>query len=37
MIEEQGRKQTDATTNQNERLAALTNKDDYKNNHKKVF
>ena len=29
-IEEQGRKQIDAITNQNERLAALTNEVDYK-------
>ena len=31
-IEEQGRKQIDAITNQNKRLAALTNKDDHKDN-----
>ena len=30
-IEEQGKKQVDAITNQNERLEALTNKDDHKN------
>ena len=31
--EEQGRKQIDAITNQNEKLAALTNKDDHKENY----
>ena len=36
-IEEQRRRQTDAITNQNEKLAALTNKDDHKDNCKKVF
>ena len=30
-IEEQEKKQVDAITNQNERLEALTNKDDHKN------
>ena len=33
-IGEQGRKQIDAITNQNERLAALNNKDDHKD---KIF
>ena len=32
--EEQGRKQIVDITNQNERLAALTNKDDHKDDHK---
>ena len=36
-IEEQERKQIDAVTNQNERLAALTNKDDHKDNYKKYL
>ena len=36
-IEEQRRKQIDAIANQNEKLAALTNKDDHKDNYKKVF
>ena len=40
-IEEQGRKQIDAITNQNERIAVLINKedpkDDYKANYKKIF
>ena len=36
-IEEQGRKQIDAITNKNERLAALTNRDDHKDNYKKYF
>ena len=36
-IEDQGRKQIDATTNQNEILAALTNKDDHKDNYKEIF
>ena len=31
-IEEQGRKQIHATSNQSERLVALTNKDNHKNN-----
>ena len=35
-IEEQGKKQIDAITNQNERLAALTNKDDHKDDHKYI-
>ena len=35
-IEEQGRKQIDAITNRNERLAALINKDDDKGNYKKI-
>ena len=36
-IEEQVRKQIDAITNQNERIAALTNKDDHKDNYKETF
>ena len=36
-IENQGRKQIDTVTNQNERLAALTNKDDNKDNYKEIF
>ena len=36
-IEEQGRKQIEAVTNKNERLADLTNKDDYKYNYKEIF
>ena len=36
-IENQGRKQIDTVTNQNERLAALTNKDDHKDNYKEIF
>ena len=36
-IEEQGRKQIDTITNQNERLEALSNKDDHKDNYKKIF
>ena len=36
-IEEQGRKQIDAITNQNERLAALTNKEDHKDNYQEIF
>ena len=35
-IEEQGRKQIDAITNQNERLSALTIKDDHKEDHKDI-
>ena len=35
--ENQGRKQIDTVTNQNERLAALTNKDDHKDNYKEIF
>ena len=34
---EQGRKQTDAIKSQNERIAALTNKDDHKDNYKEIF
>ena len=37
MIEEKGRKQIDAITNLNERLATLTNKDDHKDNYKEIF
>ena len=33
-IEDQGRKQTDAITHQNERLPALINKDNKKLSHK---
>ena len=36
-IVEQGRKQIDAITNQSERLAALTNKDERKDNYKEIF
>ena len=36
-IKDQGRKQIDAITNQNKRLAALTNKDDHKDNYKEIF
>ena len=36
-IEEQGRKEVDVITNLNKRLATLTNKDDYKDNHKEIF
>ena len=36
-IEEQERKQIDAITNQNERLGALTNKDDHKDIYKEIF
>ena len=36
-IEEQGKKQIDAITNQNEKLGALTNKDDHKNIYKEIF
>ena len=36
-IEEQGRKQTDAVTNQNERLLTLTNKDDHIDIYKELF
>ena len=36
-IEEQVRKLADDITNQNERLVALTNKDDHKDNNKKIF
>ena len=31
------KKQIDAKTNQNERLGALTNKDDHKNIYKEIF
>ena len=37
MIEEQGRKKIDAITNQNERLAALTNRGDNKDIYKEIF
>ena len=37
MNEEQGRKQINAITNQNERLVALTNKDDHQENYKNIF
>ena len=36
-MEDQGKKQIDAITNQNERLAALTNKDDYKDIYKGIL
>ena len=36
-IEEQGRKQIDAITNKNERLPALTIKDNHKDNYKEIF
>ena len=36
-IHDQERKQIDAITIQNERLAALTNKDDHKDNYKEIF
>ena len=36
-IEDQGRKKLDAVTNQNEKLVALTNKDDHKDNYKEIF
>ena len=36
-IEEQGRKQVHAITNKNERLAALTIKDNHKDNCKEIF
>ena len=36
-FEEQGKKQTDAITNQNKGLEALTNKDDHKNIYEKIF
>ena len=36
-IEEQGRKQIHTITNQNERLAALTNKSDHKDDHKDIY
>ena len=36
-IEDQGRKKIDAITNQNERLAGLTNKNDHKDNVKEIF
>ena len=36
-IQKQGRKQIDSITNQNERLATLTNKNDHKDNYKEIF
>ena len=36
-IEEQGRKQIDAITNQNKRLSALKNKDDHREDHKDIY
>ena len=36
-IEEQGRKQIDAITNKNKRLAALINKDYHKGNYQEIF
>ena len=35
-IEEQGKKQIDAITDQNEGLAALTNKNDHRDDHKYI-
>ena len=35
--EEQGKKQIDAIMNKKQRLAALTNKDDGKDNYKEIF
>ena len=37
MIKEQGRKQTDAITNQNKSFPALTNKDDHEDSYKEIF
>ena len=37
MIEEQGGKQIDIITNQNERLASSTDKNDHKYNYKEIF
>ena len=37
MTEEQGRKQEDAITKQNERLEVVTNKDDRKDCHKDIY
>ena len=37
MLEEQGQKKIDAITNQNERLAALTNKNDHKDYHRDIY
>ena len=36
-IEEQGRKQIDAITNQNEKLSALTNKNDNRDDHRDIY
>ena len=36
-IEDQGRKHIDATTNENERLATLTNKGNHEDNYKYIF
>ena len=36
-IEKKGRKQIDSIANQNEKLAALTNKDIPKENYKEIF
>ena len=36
IIEDQGRKEIDAITNQNKRLAALTNKDNHKANYNEI-
>ena len=36
-FEDQRRKQIDAFTNQNERLTALTNRHDHKDNYKEIF
>ena len=37
MTAEQGRKQVDAITNQNERLEVVTSKDDRKDCHKDIY
>ena len=36
-VEEQGKRQIDAITNQNKRLYTLTNKDDHKSFYEKIF
>ena len=36
-LKSQGKKQIDAITNQNQRLEALTNKDDHKSIYKEIF
>ena len=36
-IEDKRRKRLDAITNQNKRLAALTNKDNHKDNYTEIF
>ena len=37
MIEDQGRKQINAATNQSKELVTLTYKDDHKDNYKEIF